>query len=238
MPIIQHLTNSSGGGAAGPEDHQPFKDGSCRSYYPLNGNQQDVVGGWHFDDRSGESWVGVPPGKHGTNSWNGTGSNWMLYTGSDVGNVSDYTINFWYRSNNQNQSNKRLVTLKAASYTMGWSNYNGSLGFYTGNSSGWTTSVTRRMQLPDSWVNDGDWHMLTCTMTNGNSYYIYLDGSQTNGSGNTADGRSFNSGSYFALCCYNSSGSYNTTGWVDNLRIFSRVLSPTEIADLYTWENV
>lgn len=238
MPLIQHLGTAYASGGADPESLDPFGDGSCRSYYPLNGNQQDVISGYHFDDRSGESWVGVPPGKHGTNSWNGTGSNWMLYTGSSVGQVNNYTLNFWYRSNTQNQSNKRLVTIKVSGYTMGWSNYNGALGFYTGNSSGWTTSVTRRRDFPDAWVNDNVWHMLTCTMTSGNSWETYIDGSQNSGSGNTGDGRSFNSGSYLALNAYNASSGYNTIGYVDNLRIFSRVLSATEIADLYSWENV
>ena len=238
MPIIQHLGTAFASGGGDPESTDPFGDGSCRSYYPLNGNQQDIISGYHFDSRSGESWVGVPPGKMGTNSWNGTGSNYMLYTGSAVGNVGNYTMNFWYRSSTTNQNNKRLVTLKANSYTMGWNNYNNSLGFYTGNGSGYTTSVTRRRDFPDSQVTDGNWHMLTATMTSGNSWETYIDGVQDSGSGNTADGRSFNSGSYLALCAYNASSGYNTIGYVDNLRIFSRVLTATEIADLYSWENV
>ena len=93
MPIIQHLGTAFASGGGDPESLDPFGDGSCRSYYPLNGNQQDIISGYHFDDRSGESWVGVPPGKMGTNSWNGTGSNYMLYTGSAVGNVGNYTMN-------------------------------------------------------------------------------------------------------------------------------------------------
>ena len=237
MPIIQHLgTAYASGGGGAPESLDPFGDGSCRSYYPLNGSGYDSVSGYNFDDRSGDAYTANA--KQGTNAWTGNGSNYMLYTGSSVANVTNYTINFWYKSSVTNQSNKRLVTLKAASYTMGWSNYDGSLGFYTSGSYGNSTSVSRRMQIPDSQVNDNQWHMLTCTMTSGNSYYMYLDGSQTTGSGNTGDGRSFNSGSYLALTAYNASGGYNTQGFVDNLRIFSRVLSPTEIADLYTWENV
>mgnify|MGYP001377640315 CR=1 FL=1 len=238
MPIIQHLGTAFASGSGNAENPDPFGDGSCRSYYPLNGNQQDINGGYHFDARSGESWVGVPPGKMGTNSWNGTGSNYMMYTSQGVANVTNYTINFWYLSNNQGQSNKRLVTLRAQSYTMGWSNYNNALGFYTGNGSGYTTSVTRRRDFPDNWVNDGNWHMLTCTMTSGNSWETYIDGSQNSGSGNTGDGRSFNADSYFSLNAYNQSSGYNTIGYVDNIRIFNRVLSGTEIADLYGWENV
>tara|TARA_B100000965_G_scaffold15792_1_gene11949 strand:- start:122 stop:835 length:714 start_codon:yes stop_codon:yes gene_type:complete len=237
MPIIQHLGTAyaSGGGIETSPD--PFGDGSCRSYYPLDSSNgtEDIVSGHNFDNWGGLSWA---TGKQGTHCWNGDGSNWMQVTGSAVGNVSNYTLNFWYKCSQQSQSNKRLVTLRAASYTCGWSNYAGSLGFYTGNGNNYTTSVTRRRQLPDGWVNDGQWYMLTATMTSGNSWEIYLNGSQTNGSSNQGDGRSFNDGSYLAMTCYNASGGYNTQGLVDNLRIFNRVLSASEIANLYSWENV
>ena len=239
MPLIQHLgTAYASGGGGDPESTDPFGDGSLHAYYPLNGNQQDIVSGYHFDNRSGESWVGVPPGKHGTNAWNGTGGNWMIYTGTGPAAVTNYTISFWYRSNTQNQNNKRLVTLKANSYTMGWSNYNGSLGFYTSASYGNSTSVQRQREWTDSQVNDDSWHMITATMTSGGSWQTYIDGSQDSGTGNTNDNRSFNSGSYLALTAYNASSSYNTQGYVDNLRIFNRVLSANEISDLYGWENV
>ena len=236
MPIIQHLGTAFASGGGKAESLDPFGDGSCRSYYPLDNNGLELINGWNIDSSSGAAYTANA--KIGTHAYTGNGSNYLQQTQSDVGNVSDYTINFWYKSSVTSQSNKRLVTLKAASWTSGWSNYAGSLGFYTGNASGWTTSVTRRMQLPDGWVNDNQWHMLTSTMTNGNSYNIYIDGSPTSGSSNQGDGRSFNVDSYLAITCYNQSTGYNTQGFVDNLRIFSRVLSSTEIATLYANENV
>ena len=48
MPIIQHLGTAFASGSGGPESLDPFGDGSCRSYYPLNGNQQDIINNLHF----------------------------------------------------------------------------------------------------------------------------------------------------------------------------------------------
>tara|TARA_B100001996_G_scaffold250669_1_gene194411 strand:- start:47 stop:760 length:714 start_codon:yes stop_codon:yes gene_type:complete len=237
MPIIQHLGTAFASGAGAAANPDPFGDGSCRSYYPLDtvNGQNDINGGYHFNYYSGASFIS---GGKVDGCWDGTGSNYMNYGSQGVANVTNYTLNFWYRSSTTSQSNKRLVTLRAQSYTCGWSNYAGSLGFYTGNSSNYSTSVTRRRQLPDGWVNDGNWHMLTATMSSSGSWEIYLDSNQTNGSSNQGDGRSFNSDGYLALTCYNNSTGYNTIGNVDNLRIFSRVLSASEIATLYTMENI
>ena len=58
MPIIQHLgTAYASGGGGAPESLDPFGDGSCRSYYPLNGSGYDSVSGYNFDDRSGDASV-------------------------------------------------------------------------------------------------------------------------------------------------------------------------------------
>ena len=237
MPIIQHLGTAFASGAGAGETLDPFGDGSCTRFYPLNdsatGNQDFSGNGYDFGSGSGESYTanGFVNG-----AWQGTGDNWMNCTNSNVVPYTNYSVSFWYKSGNTNQANKRLVTTRAAGHTAGWSNYNGALGFYKSSSTGYSTSVSRQFDYPDSWVNNNVWHHLVYTMS-GSTHLCYLDAVQSGGSGNTGDGRSFNSDGYLALTCYNNSNGYNTIGLVDNLRIFNKVLSGSEVSQLYTLEG-
>ena len=143
-------------------------------------------------------------------------------------------MSFWYKSSTTAQGNKRLVTLKGTNVTAGWNNYNGSLGFYIGGvyTGGTATSVTRVSQIPDAQVNDGSWHHLAFSVTSGGSWVIYLDGTSYSGAV-SGEGRSFNNNNYLAITNYDSGTGYNTTGLVDQLRIFNRVISAGEVAQLY-----
>ena len=45
--------------------------------------------------------------------------------------------------------------------------------------------------------------------------------------------RSFNNGTFFAVTTYETGDNYNTIGGVDQIRLFSRVITASEIQDLY-----
>ena len=206
-----------------------FGDSSSVALYQLNANGNDTGGNANLSI-NGSSFG---TGKFG-NAWNGTGTN-TAYSGHSSLNISgDYSVSFWYKSSTTAQSNKRLVTLKGANITAGWNNYNGSLGFYIGgvNLGGSSTSVTRVSQIPDSQVNDGSWHHLAFSVTSSGSWVIYLDGTSYSGAV-SGEGRSFNSNTYFAITSYDTGSGYNTIGLVDQVRIFNRVISAGEVAQLY-----
>ena len=59
-----------------------------------------------------------------------------------------------------------------------------------------------------------------------------MDGSVYSGAV-SGENRSFNSGSYFAVTTYDGGDNYNTIGGVDQIRLFSRVLTASEIQDIY-----
>jgi hypothetical protein len=147
-------------------------------------------------------------------------------------------VSFWYNSSTTGQGNKRLLTVKGTSTASGWNNYNGSLGFYlgAGQSAGTTASVTRVAQIPDAQVNDGQWHHLVYTVTSGGTgatWKIYLDGSEYSGAV-SGEGRSFNNGTNtVSVTTYDGGTGYNTVGKVDQLRILNRVITATEVEQLF-----
>jgi len=206
-----------------------FGDSSSVALYQLNGNGNDTGGNYNLSING----ASFNTGKFG-NAWNGTGTN-AAYSGASGLNLSGaWSMSFWYKSSTTNQDNKRLVSLKGSNITAGWNNYNGSLGFYIGgvNLVSSATSVTRVSQIPDASVNDGSWHHLAFSVTNGGSWVIYLDGTSYSGAV-SGEGRSFNSNNYLAITNYDTGNGYNTTGLVDQLRIFNRVITAGEVAQLY-----
>jgi hypothetical protein len=206
-----------------------FGDSSSVALYQLNANGNDTGGNYNLTI-NGSSFG---TGKFG-NAWNGTGSNAAYSTASGLNVSGDYSVSFWYKSSTTSQGNKRLVTLKGTNVTAGWNNYNGSLGFYIGGvyTGGTATSVTRVSQIPDAQVNDGSWHHLAFSVTSSGSWVIYLDGTSYSGAV-SGEGRSFNNNNYLAITNYDSGTGYNTTGLVDQLRIFNRVITAGEVTQLY-----
>ena len=206
-----------------------FGDSSSVALYQLNANGNDTGGNYNLTI-NGSSFN---TGKFG-NAWNGTGTNAAYSSASGLNLSGDYSVSFWYKSSTTGQDNKRLVALKGANITAGWNNYNGSLGFYIGgvNLVSSATSVTRVSQIPDAQVNDGSWHHLAFSVTTGGSWVIYLDGTSYSGAV-SGEGRSFNSNNYLAITNYDGGQGYNTIGLVDQVRIFNRVISAGEVAQLY-----
>ena len=216
----------------------PFGDSSAIATFPLNGNATALSGTTFSGTLAGNNGSGnfYSGGKFGQ-YWRGTGSTYLTSTSTNLRPSGTYSLSFWYKSNTTNQNNKRLMTVKGSSLTSGWNNYNGSLGFFTGagqSAVGTAGSVTRKASIPDATVNNNVWHHLAYTISATNTWVIYLDGSVYNNpySGST-ESRSFNNGSYFAVTNYDNTSSYNTTGNIDHIRLFNRVLTASEIQDLY-----
>ena len=215
-------------------------------------NDNSAIATFNFDGNatalSGTTFSGTLGGDNGASNFsgggkfgqffNGTGTNHLTTSSTDISPSGAHSVSFWYKSNTTGQDNKRLLTVKGPSsgLTSGWNNYNNSLGFYTGSgnsSAGTAGSVTRVAQIPDASVNNNAWHHLAYTISATNSWTIYLDGSSYSGAV-SGEGRSFNQGSFLAVTTYDGGDGYNTTGGVDQLRIFNRVLTAAEVSLLYS----
>jgi len=213
-----------------------FGDGSTKALYSMDVTANDVGGTYNM---SGDTTsANFTSGKFGS-AFNGVGTSHL--TQSDVSMIMGgaHSVSFWYKSSTTAQDNKRLVTLQGASTSAGWNNYGGSLGFYIGGgdtSISGAKSVTRVAQIPDSAVNNGQWHHLAYTVTTGGAsatWKIYLDGSEYSGAV-SGEGRSFNNNSALAVTTYDGGDGYNTIGLVDQLRIINRVATSTEVEQLYS----
>ena len=208
-----------------------FEDSSTIALWQMDGNGLDTGGNYDFGGNTGSA--NFTTGQFGQ-AFNGDGTNSLYTNSSGTAPSGAYSVSFWYNSSTTGQGNKRLVCVKGTSTASGWNNYNGSLGFYLGNGTTSTASVTRVAQIPDSAVNDGQWHHLVYTVTTGGTgatWKIYLDGAEYNNPV-SGEGRSFNNGSTVAVCTYDSGTNYNTIGKVDQLRIFNRVLTANEVSRL------
>ena len=235
-----------GGGATGylvggvvggirTNDPDPFKDGSCMYTYQFNGAATKLGGGTALNGSTGE--IRASAAKFGSGGFNGTGSSQLNSNDTLLRPSGDFSINFWYRSSNTGQDNKRVLTVKGSQVNMGWNNWNNRFGFYTGTGNN-PTSVSRRREIPDATANDGNWHQITGTVTTGNTFKFYFDGVEwTQTSVNNQDGRSFNANSRLAITTYDGSASYNSICNIDQIRVFSRVLTASEVALLNTETN-
>ena len=213
-----------------------FGDGSSIATFPLNGNAT-TLSGLSFTGSSGNLNGDTNSGNFSSSGgkfgqyWIGSGTTHLTTNHSSASPSGAYSLSFWYNSSTTGQNNKRLLTVKGAVVTTGWNNYDNSLGFYIGTGSN-TTSVNRVAQIPDSAVNDGSWHHLVYTTTSNGTWKIYLDGSQYNNPV-SGEGRSFNSGSTFAVTTYDGGDSYNTICKIDQIRFFNRVITSSEVTILY-----
>tara|TARA_Y100000004_G_scaffold195213_1_gene261675 strand:+ start:668 stop:1507 length:840 start_codon:yes stop_codon:yes gene_type:complete len=218
-------------------DANPFNDSSVIATFPLNGNATSLPGTTYSGTLGGDNGSShFSTGGQFGQYWNGTGTNHLTTNSTDIVPSGSYTLSFWYKSNSTGQSNKRVLTVKGATVSSGWNNYNNSLGFYTGagvaTSSQATATVTRVAQIPDAEVNDNVWHHLVYTVTSSSNWNIYMDGSSYSGAV-SGEGRSFNSGTRFAVTTYDGGDNYNSVNGVDQIRLFNRVLTLGEIQDLY-----
>ena len=236
--IYSGATNSwrKASGGISASDADPFGDSSVIASFPLNGNATSLSGttfsGTLSGDNGGSNFA--TGGQYGQ-YFNATGTNHLSSTSTSIRPSGSFSLTFWYKSNTTGQDNKRLLTVQGSTLCAGWNNYNNSLGFYTGTgntSVNNTPLVTRVAQIPDAQINDNSWHHLGFTISATNTWSIYLDGYAYSGAV-SGEQRSFNNGTFFAVTTYETGDNYNTIGGVDQIRLFSRVLTASEILDLY-----
>lgn len=219
-------------GGISTNDSDPFEDGSCMYTYQFNGAATKLGGGTALNGSTGE--IKSSAAKFGSGGFNGTGASQLNSNDNLLKPTGDFSINFWYRSSTTGQDNKRIVCVKGSQVNMGWNNWNNRFGFYTGTG-GDPTTVYRRREIPDATANDGNWHQITGTVTTGNTFKFYFDGVEwTQTSVNNQDSRSFNASSRLAITTYDGSSSYNSVCNIDQIRVFNRVLTAAEVAQLNT----
>jgi prepilin-type N-terminal cleavage/methylation domain-containing protein len=211
----------------------------------------DIVGNWNFDEGSGTTandssgyyntgtlvngptWTTDTPQKA---AGQGQGKYALSFDGNNdyvnCGNkpsldiISELTVEVWAKSTDTRD--QQGIVEKINYWTNGWTciqqsgKWACSFGTPGGGGFGWLTSSKS--------INDGIWHHLVAVInTSSNNLKLYVDGAQ-DGSFSIAGIASLSATNSFKIGSY-SSVPFN--GLIDEVRVYSRALSASEIQRLY-----
>lgn len=155
--------------------------------------------------------------------------------------TSSFTVEFWLKTTAQVTENYQIgimekwpacnATEAFWSMRMGGAGTGGKLHVNMASSAGQDTQGLVATKM----LNDGVWHHVALTRSGG-TISLYLDGaldvSQTNGTtANISNAVAFVAGQSVCSCC---DGTQIFSGYMDELSIYNRALSASEIASVYT----
>lgn len=237
---------SGGGGISGGGSGS-----SCDTY---GGLTSGLVGYWKMDENSWNGTAGEVKdssggGHDGTANGGATtqqgkfikagyfdGSNdYVLISGvPSFGTASDFSVGFWFKMESGNSGDIVVGHGNRSGKTLGWrfKITSDTDGKYIGFRFGSDTGATAYYDIIGSSVNDNVWHHVFFTLDRDGYMNGYLDGSFK---GQT-DLNSYNEvdDSTIKLAFGNNSGeSPYFTGYIDDVRIYNRALSGSEVSALY-----
>lgn len=165
------------------------------------------------------------------------GSSSRIETSKIVG-LSDVSVSCWLRSTNTSSSERRGIIELNGDTSAGWAGtlsilYRYSDGAILVRSGNASSSEVDILTHTDISLRDGDWHNLIVTRNESTGVTtLYIDGSQadqeTVSSTSTVGGGTLIGDRYTP-----SAGNYNWNGQIDQVRIFNKALSSSEVTTLY-----
>ena len=87
---------------------------------------------------------------------------------------------------------------------------------------------------PQKDLHDGEWHHLVY-IADGSKFYPCLDGVCYSSSAGSYDGTNYMTQAGATAIRFGDGSNGNYTGTLDEVRVYNRVLSPSEVKDLYEW---
>ena len=206
-----------------------YNDANLIAYYRFEGNSNDTKGSYNGTDTSMS--YGSSYGKFGQGAYWPGGATHYIATSLPINDNNTYTINFWVKTTSSdigimsaNVSGGKWtrpfsVDINSSGYLQAW----GSSSEQGPNAVGYSTPI-----------NDGSWYFISIVRKKTNTI-LYVNGSLI-GNNSTV----YNSGQSFNLTIgWVENGDWNNgtrtyfNGDLDDISIFSRELSATEIANYY-----
>lgn len=203
------------------------------AYYTFNGNANDTFGNNNGVEYGGVSYLGGVFGQSAL--FDGSNDYIRLPNQPLPGGETEYTISLWAKKNGISGGNGAWTSLirtntpgSKSGYTVYWDNYN-TIKFLGAGSSNYSWNYYYNAEQ-NRW-----YHILVIYRTNGTSLYI---------DGNLVDSTTLNLGNATTPSWQFSIGGqgggtddnyYN--GQIDDIRIYNRALSDTEIQELYYIQN-
>jgi hypothetical protein len=204
---------------------------------------------------SGNTWTNGPYGNGGGLYFNGNG--WLTNVDPNFAdNWPAITVSFWVQETGLGGNNyvgsmveKGINTGYFANNFPGWAiQGDGTSNLYSGayQSDGTYSETPHNYGAPDyPIVGDSNWHFIVGGYTNvpgsGMTPFIYIDGAQISGglvaSGGPTNISCLNSAIFIGAENVGGGCIGNPAGTIDDLRIYNRVLSLSEVEDLYKWKG-
>ncbi len=210
-----------------------LKDGLV-AYYPFNGDAKDESGNGNDGTVNGATLTEDRFGnKESAYNFNGMGNKIVV---QDVPLLNfgktELSIAVWIKTT-QTGIWKRILTKRARINTENWY----SLAVWNGKA---RFEIYAQGQLDStSDVNDGRWHLLVITRNSSNNKFsMYIDGNLEVTM--TDEGRNLNSSIDTPLeigIWANESYDETFNGFIDDIRIYNRALSESEIQQLYNYQT-
>ncbi len=232
MSINKRLISTGAGAITCTTDStDPFGDSSGVALYSLDYDASTAPDGTDFSGSPTNVEFGVGGKINYGARFNGSSSYIESGISTDILN-SDYTISFWGKSSNSSGGQTFINTNSGAvAFVRIDFSADGNLLFYHRNSASTTyvdTSIVSGMA-------DGNWHHVVITKDN-TSVKAYKDGSLVGTITSTSGTYSNSTTLQIGRNNYNTSGSNNFDGDIDQVRIFNKALDETtngEISALY-----
>jgi hypothetical protein len=214
----------------------PNLDGSLVSWYRMDdlnssGGVVDYMGRNNLTATAGA--LQTDTGKYGRGfSFNGSsGYIGVSNVDSSLDIRGNITLGAWIKINKLSQSNQEII-IKGYDSAAGWQQYHlkyvttGAITFRIGNS-----STDNLLTTSNNVISDNNWHYVTATW-NGTMQSIYVDGVLSKNQSTTIS--LMQSRSYFAVGSdIGDGGRYYFNGSIDDVMIFNRSLTSSEILSIY-----
>jgi len=217
-----------------------FFDSGLQAYWRFEGNSNDQKGSINGTDTGIAYGAGTGKFLQGAN-FSDAGD--FIHFGNNLNQEYNtaFSYNIWYKGTFAGDGALMGKANNSSPYNGHFIELNGgvpAIFFCIANS---FVATTHRIQVykTTSTPFDGNWHMITCTYdgsTNASGALIYLDGTVLTDLSIIGDNLGNNSIATTANFQVNgrNGANYLCTGIADDASVFSRVLTPTEIANLYS----
>jgi len=204
-----------------------FNDSSCLALYNLDGNANDTGGSYNG---TASNMTYTPGYINQVGVFNG--SNSQITTTITPGNTEDFSWSLWVKDLTHNSSATSNTVMLDYKNDYKWLNFL-STGVIRGNIRG---SDNNDVYVDTGVLTASNWtHIVwVVSTTNGSTMYVNGTSVDTNSTAkSTRKNINFGSGVQFGNNPADSSGNYNLDGKIDQIRIFDKALSSSEVTTLY-----
>src|SRR3990167_4935315 len=212
-----------------------FYDSALKGYYSMESGAMDVDSSTNGRTLTNNGTMGETIGQFGNASDTGVGNGSKYFSRADDYTIGggNITINCWFNAYTATYATDHpsVVYIEDATSQVGYSIFIGS----TGISGARVRQLIAWYEVTQTAISTSTWYMATMTY-NGTNVEFYLNSVSKGTAASSGDG-SGASNDLIAIGRRNSSAYLSAK--IDDVSIFNRVLTATEISNLYngTWAN-